>query len=166
MVINSFPQASSAASPASTINPVLNNGTTYAKKQGDNSTDPGLEFIANDLVKALTFIAGMEPEFMAIATSASASLFDKHVKNSMVEQGYRFSDRAFQSGVQLLTTSYTKSKTERQPENLTAIMAINGVLIKRTYLIRNNSVEPDSAYIIRGVSSEFIDANKEQIRTI
>ncbi len=146
------------------VDPILNSDV-FDDEKVDNSGDFPLVFIANDLVKALSFISGMDPELTSTVRTSSGSAFNKLVKESMQQQGYRFADTPYETGSQQLTTSYLETNRELQPRELTAIMAINTVLIKRTYEIQNDSVEPSSLYMIRGINPELVESN-EQVRML
>ena len=154
-------QTANVASSISQLNPIINSEVNFE----ENDSQLPLEFVAKDLVKALSFISGMSPELTSIVTASSGSEFNNLVKESMLQQGYRFDNKRLQSGSRQLTTSYLEINRELQPSELTAIMAINSVLIKRTYEIQNDSIEPKSAYFIRGINPELVDSN-EQVRML
>ncbi len=126
-----------------------------------DSKDSVLDFIANDLVKALSFISGLEPQLVSISAPENGSTFDGLVKQSMQQQGYRFDDNGFQSGSRQLTTSFAETGIASQVRELTAIMAINTALIRRTYLIRDDNVEQKSLYVIRGVLPSQVELNDQ-----
>ena len=154
--ITSRVQTAPTATPTPTPTPT-------PKRVADSETELPLEFIAKDLVQALSFISGVNPSVTSIRTAPSGSLFDDLVKKSMQQLGYRFDDPLGGPGSQQLTTSYLERNKELQTSELIAIMALDGVMIRRTYIIKGDSAEPRTAYIIRDVESEAVDLN-DQIR--
>ena len=164
--LDTFQEATVDNSPETFQETIVENVITPVVDTGvvNSVIDEPLVFIANDLVQALSFIGGMEPNRTTISSPASASEFDTMVKNSMLQQGYQFSDRRVR-GSQQLTTSFLEVDKNSQLSELTAIMALNSVLIRRTYLITNDIVEPSTSYIIRGIDPELVDIN-DQIRTL
>ena len=155
--ITSRIQTAPTATPTPTPTP------TPTERVADSESELPLEFIAKDLVQALSFISGVNPSVTSIRTAPSGSLFDDLVKKSMQQLGYRFDDPLGGPGSQQLTTSYLERNKELQTSELIAIMALDGVMIRRTYIIKGDSAEPRTAYIIRDVESEAVDLN-DQIR--
>lgn len=158
-------QVSAVAAPVAVLSPVLNSDVTYEEQLIDIRSNFPLDLIANDLVNALSFITGMGPEETSIYAPTSGSVFDNLVITSMQQQGYSFDGRRSRTSSRQLTTSFLETNRETQPSEITAIMAINRVLIRRTYLVQTDSVEPKGSYTIRGIKPGLVDSN-EQVRTL
>ncbi len=151
--------------PASAAKLTSNGVITYEEMESSNVRNFPLDLIANDLVKALSLVPQINPRFTSVHAPTSASEFDKLIKDSMLQQGYSFEGRRFGSNNQQLSTSFMETETEFEHSELTAIMALNSVLIKRTYLIQKNTVEPKGSYSIRG-ANQALAASTGQIRSL
>ena len=125
----------------------------------DSSNNLPLELVANDLAKGLSFIPSMDPSLVSIRISTPGSEFDNVVKNSMERIGYNFAFGHKPDERQHLTTAFLETKQEQQGRSLLAIMAINGTLIKRTYQIQDNTIQPLTSYIFHGISPVSVVSN-------
>ena len=153
------------AAEAPAENNLSNIEVTYEQPEPDKNADSPLDFIANDLVKALSFIPSLEPSLTSIRISSPGSEFDKLVKNSMEQLGYSFKRNRKQTPRQHLTTSFRETKRELQLSELTAIIAIDGTLIRRTYLIRDGDIEPATLYSIYGLDPQRV-VSSDQINVL
>jgi len=119
----------SQVDPASGL---VNTRVTPGESEPGIDNDIPLDDIANDLVKALSFIPSMQPSLVSIRTSTPGSEFDNIVKNSMQLNGYSFDRGVNRSSRKHLTTSFVAKMVDNSSTELTAIVAINSILIKRT----------------------------------
>ena len=125
----------------------------------DSSMSLPLQLVADDLAKGLSFIPSMDPSLVSIRISTPGSEFDNKVKSSMESVGYNFAFGHKSDERQHLTTAFVATKEDQQLRSLLAIMAINGTLIKRTYQIQDNTIEPLTSYIFHGISPVRVVSN-------
>ncbi len=128
-------------------------------------TTPPLEAMATDLVSGLSYISGMTPNLTSIKTPARNSEFDELVKASMVEKGYTFDDRYDRAGSERLSTSFLQVDRGPNTSELIGIISINSIFVKRTYLITDSGIEPKTAYMIKGISPQLVQAS-DQVRVL
>ena len=137
----------------------LRDGTvTLASTDGQTQVSQPLEIIAKDLVSALSYISGMDPRLATIRTPAAGSDFDELVKTSMQENGYTFDDRFDRASSEQLNTAYLITDRGNNISELTGIISINSVFVKRTYSVSNGTIEPKTSYMIRGISPQLVQA--------
>lgn len=136
--------------------------------QGDPAPrydNPELKIIADDLVAALGFIKGMSPNLITVKAPADNSRFDELVKNAFANKGYAINNtRALNAGKQLTTSFMVKDRSSNRRE-ITGVIAINGILIKRTYSVNDKSIEASTSYMIKGVQTQLIK-NTDQVQVI
>ncbi len=118
--------------------------------------DQALEFVAQDLVAALSFISGVSPTEISIRTPPANTKFNRLVQDAMLKNGYRLDQRFGQSNSMELVTSYRQKEMPSGYFELTAIMSINSILVRRSYIIQGEDIVPGSSYYIRGVDPQLV----------
>lgn len=118
-----------------------------------------LTFVANDLVEGLSFIPQIAPNLTSIQTPVKNTDFDNLVTDSLRNKGYSIDDRFDRNGSEQLATSYLQKLRENNTFELTGIISVNNVLLKRVYAIQADRIEPITTYLVRGVNPEFVVAN-------
>ena len=74
----------------------------------------------------------------------------------MLKNGYSFDQRFGQSKSMELVTSYRQKEMPSGYFELTAVMSINSILVRRSYIIQGEDIEPGSSYYIRGVDPQLV----------
>ena len=115
-----------------------------------------LEFVAQDLVAALSFISGVSPTEISIRTPPANTKFNRLVQDAMLKNGYSFDQRFGQSKSMELVTSYRQKEMPSGYFELTAVMSINSILVRRSYIIQGEDIVPGSSYYIRGVDPQLV----------
>lgn len=128
-------------------------GTTT---NGDNSQ--ALTFVARDLVAGLAFISGVSPNQISIKAPSVNSKFDWLVQAAMIRNGYSLGNRYGRSQSKQLTTSYLQKGRPDGSLELTAIISIDSILVRRSYILVDGSIQPGTSYLIRGVDRQLIEA--------
>ena len=121
----------------------------------DNSQ--ALTFVARDLVSALAFISGVSPNQISITAPTVNSKFDWLVQAAMLRNGYTLGNRYGRSRSKQLTTSYLQKDRPDGLLELTGILSIDSILVRRSYLLDGNSIQPGTSYMIRGVDPQLVE---------
>lgn len=133
--------------------------------QTPHTSNRALEIIANDLVAALSFISGMSPRLITVKAPADTTQFDELVKDAFASKGYAINNtRALNAGKQL-TTSFVMVDTSNGTKEVTGIISIDNVLVKRTYSVTARSIEASTSYLIKGADPQMVK-NSDQVQTI
>ena len=155
-----LPELPVASVPNTAGTSQLQNGTVaLTNADGQTRNNAPLEIIANDLVSALSYISGMDPKLATIRTPAAGSDFDELVKVSMQNNGYTFDDRFDRASGEQLNTAYLKTDRSVDTSELTGIISINSVFVKRTYILSNGTITPKTSYVIRGINPQLVQAH-------
>jgi hypothetical protein len=128
----------------------------YNEQKPPSSNSIPLELIADDLVSVLAYIPNIDPTRSSIRISTPGSEFDNLVKASMQRLGYSFNKGSSRDRRQHLTTTFSETRRDLQRSELTAIMAIDGTLIKRIYVMQNNTVTGATQYNIHGIDEQLV----------
>lgn len=129
-----------------------NDPTTSARKVmlGKNVRQP-IQLIAEDLVNALTQIPQLGTAGVTIGIQKSRSGFDAAVADQLALRGYQTSQIQQQGSANSIVTSTLQTNSNNRNE-VTLVIAINDIAIKRTYEIKGSFVRPVSALFVRGYS--------------
>lgn len=110
-----------------------------------------LEFVAQNLVAALPFISGISPTQISITAPRVNSKFDWQVQAAMLRSGYSLGQRFGQSPSKQLVTSFQQTQRSDGSLEVTAIISINSILVRRSYIVQGKSIQPGTSYLISGV---------------
>ncbi len=146
--------ASASASASATDTPAL-----LPLTAAPSETNAALRFVANDLVSALSFVSGISPELVSIKSANTNTIFDNMVTTALISRGYRVDQRYDGISNQQLATSFLQRSRTTDTYDITGIISINSVLLKRTYTVNGNSITPNASYSIRGVNPQLVRAS-------
>lgn len=118
-----------------------------------------LAFVADDLVAGLSFIPGLSPQRVTLASARTDSEFDALVKKSMIRRGFSINQRVSRASNGQLATSYLKEYRNSGGFDITGIISIDSVLIKRTYFIEDSTVTANTSYSVRGINPQLVTAS-------
>lgn len=114
-----------------------------------------LGLVAQDFLQALLQVPGFSSVNNRIGTRPIKSGFERAVVSKLQGHGYRFVTTDQQNGRNMI-----KTRTIRNPENkdeVTFILELYHLAIKRTYVLKPNYVRPISGLFVKGVSHLAIE---------
>jgi len=128
--------------------------TTVRKVKLGKEVSRPLDLIAADMVNALTQIPQIGASGAVIGIEKTRSGFDSAVANQLALRGY-LTGQPQQTGVanRILTSAITDDSNINE---VTLILAIDEIALKRTYEINGNFVRPTSGLFVRGYSPDQI----------
>jgi hypothetical protein len=145
--------------PAVVELPKLPTLPTLLNTEADNTL--ALSFIAEDLVAGLMYISQLSPNLISLKTRSADSEFDELIKSAMINNGYSVDNRLDRSGSEHLAASILQRELGDGSTEVTGIMSINSVLLKRAYLVRGIEVEPRTTYSIRGINPQLVQPSDQ-----
>lgn len=152
--------------PVTTAAPAVPADSTQSSISEDISGDSRvLAYVASDLVAGLSYISGISPNLISLRTPSDETDFDNFVTTAVLNNGYSVDGRFDRQSSAQLATSFFISKQNGNSYELTAIISVDSILVKRTYAVRGNAVNPQTSYLIRGVNPLLVNKN-EQVRVL
>lgn len=154
-----LPELPVYADPIASLPPIAEQYPSADSSITHASNIDALTYVANDLVDGLSYISRIAPNLTSINAPTANTEFDGLVTSALRSKGYSIDDRSYRGSNEQLTTAYLQKRNRNDVFELTGIISIDDVLLKRVYAVQGNAIEPVTTYMVRGVTAETVATN-------